>query len=122
VSEAEAIREADEPAIRAGQVEFVDRGDGRFAVRGDLTFKTAGIALEESKELFADHSILEIDLSGVKKADSAGLALLLEWVNWAKNYVREIRFRGVPDEILSMAQISEVDDMLSKGERWTGVI
>lgn len=122
MSEAEAIREAEEPAIRAGQVEFVDRGDGQFAVRGDLTFKTAGIALEESKELFADHSILEIDLSGVNKADSAGLALLLEWVNWAKNYVREIRFRGVPDEILSMAQISEVDDMLSKGERWTGVI
>ena len=112
----------EEPAIGPGQVEFVDLGDGRFAVRGDLTFRTAGIALEESKELFADHSILEIDLSGVRKADSAGLALLLEWVNWAKNYVREIRFRRVPDEILSMAQISEVDDLLSKGERWTGVI
>ncbi|MEJ2514713.1 MAG: STAS domain-containing protein [Gammaproteobacteria bacterium] len=111
-----------EPKIGPGQVEFVDKGDGHFAVRGDLTFRTAGIALAESKELFADHSILEIDLSEVKRTDSAGLALLLEWVNWAKNYVREIRFRNVPDEIFSIAQISEVDDLLSKGERWTGVI
>lgn len=119
---AEARPASDEPAIGPGQVEFVDLGDGHFEVRGDLTFRTAGIALEESKELFSDHSMLEIDLGGVQRADSAGLALLLEWVNWAKNYVREIRFRNVPDEILSMAQISEVDDLLSKGERWTGVI
>ena len=122
MTEVEPPQQLDEPAIGPGQIEFVDLGDGHFAVRGDLTFRTAGIALEESKELFADHSILEVDLGGVNRADSAGLALLLEWVNWAKNYVREIRFRNVPDEILSMAQISEVDDMLSKGERWTGVI
>lgn len=122
MSQAEAGHEPEATPVGPGQVEFVDRGDGKFEVRGDLTFRTAGIALEESKELFSDHSILEIDLGGVNKADSAGLALLLEWVNWAKNYVREIRFRNVPDEILSMAQISEVDDMLSRGERWTGVI
>lgn len=122
MSQVEAGHEPEATPVGPGQVEFVDRGDGKFEVRGDLTFRTAGIALEESKELFSDHSILEIDLGGVNKADSAGLALLLEWVNWAKNYVREIRFRNVPDEILSMAQISEVDDMLSRGERWTGVI
>ncbi len=122
MTEAQPVSAAAAPAIGPGQVEFVDQGDGRFAVRGDLTFRTAGIALEESKELFADHSILQIDLSEVKRTDSAGLALLLEWVNWAKNYVREIRFLNVPDEVLSIAQISEVDDLLSKGERWTGVI
>lgn len=113
---------ATEPEIGPGEVEFVELGSGRFAIRGDLTFQTATAALEESKELFADHAIIEIDLANVRRSDSAGLALLLEWVNWAKNYVREIRFKNIPKQVISIAQISEVDDMLYKGERWTGVI
>lgn len=117
-----APAEGTEPDIAPGEVEFVDLGGGHFAIRGDLTFTTATAALEESKELFADHAIIDVDLSDVRRSDSAGLALLLEWVNWAKNYVREIRFRNIPQQVLSIAQISEVDDMLYKGERWTGVI
>jgi phospholipid transport system transporter-binding protein len=103
-------------------LEFEDRGDGRFAVHGKLTFETAADALEQSKTLFADHARIELDLSDVRDGDSAGLAVLLEWVNWAKNYVREIRYTNVPSDILAIAQISEVDDMLTRGERWTGVI
>lgn len=114
---------AEAPAIAEvgpDQVEFEDQGGGKFAIRGDLTFKTAAIALEESKSLFADYSSLDIDLRGINRADSAGLALMLEWVNWARNNVREIRFRNMPAQIHSIAQISEVEDMLYKAERWTG--
>ena len=101
---------------------FEDLGDGRFALHGEMTFRTATDALEASKDLFADHARIELDMIGVTDGDSAGLAILLEWVNWAKNYVREIRYINVPSEIIAIAQISEVDDMLTKGERWTGVI
>ena len=101
---------------------FEDQGDGVFVVKGKLTFETVGDALEASKSLFADHARIELDLTEVEEGDSAGLALLLEWVNWAKNYVREIRYVNVPRGILAIAQISEVDDMLTRGERWTGVI
>lgn len=106
--------------VAPGQVEFDDRGDGRFAVLGDLSFQTVVVALEESKELFSEHSVIELDLAGVKRADSAGLALLLEWVNWARNNAREVRFRNIPEQILSIAQISEVEDMLYRAERWGG--
>ena len=103
-------------------IRFEDLGDGKFSVHGELTFLTATDALEQSKDLFADHARIELHMSEVTDGDSAGLALLLEWVNWAKNYVREIRYVDVPDQIVAIAQISEVDDMLSKGERWTGII
>lgn len=105
--------------IAPGQVEFEDRGEGRFAVRGDLSFQTVVGALEESRELFSSYATLEIDLGEVRRADSAGLALLLEWVNWARNSAREIRFHRVPAQIISIAQISEVEDMLDRAERWT---
>jgi len=101
---------------------FEDHGDGKFAMHGDLNFETVAGALEKSKTMFADHARIELDLTAIEDGDSAGLALLLEWVNWAKNYVREIRYINVPKGILVIAQISEVDDMLTRGERWTGVI
>ncbi len=104
------------------QIEIEDRGDGKFALRGELTFETANRALELSRELFGDHASIELDLAGIEEGDSAGLALLLEWVNWAKNFVREIRYVNVPSDITAIAQISEVDNMLTRGERWTGVI
>ena len=137
-------------------IRFEDLGNGKFALHGALTFSTATEALQTSKDLFADHARIELDLgqvgigadeageqagragtggnarrqekrgcfgiADVQDGDSAGLAVLLEWVNWAKNYVREIRYINVPDEIVAIAQISEVDDMLTKGERWTGII
>lgn len=102
------------------RVVFEPLGRGRFALRGELGFKTARDALEQSKVLFADLTIIELDLAGVTRADSAGLALLLEWVNWARNSVREITFRNIPAQILAIAEISEVEDMLHRAERWTG--
>ena len=102
-------------------IRFEDLGDGRFALHGDLTYDTVSRALDLSKQVFADHASIELDLTDIANGDSAGLALLLEWVNWAKNYVREIRFVSVPDSISDIARISEVEDMLSRGERWTGV-
>jgi phospholipid transport system transporter-binding protein len=101
-------------------VEFEDCGGGCFRLRGELSFPTVVAALERSKALFADHSVIELDLGGVSRADSAGLALLLEWVNWARSTAREIRFRNIPEQIRAMAQISEVEDMLNRAERWTG--
>jgi phospholipid transport system transporter-binding protein len=96
------------------EARFTDLGDGRFELSGDLSFQTAAAALEESKGLFSGHAAIEIDLAGVTRADSAGLALLLEWVNWAHRSDRRLRFRNLPAQILCIAEISEVEDMLPR--------
>ena len=101
---------------------FEDLGDGRFALSGVIGFPTAGDILEESKSLFEEYSVIKLDLSGVTQSDSAGLALLLEWINWARYYVREIRYFNIPEQIRAIAEISEVDSMLHAGERWTGPV
>jgi len=106
--------------VAEGKVEFRDRGDGRFEIVGDLGFQSVVKALEESKSLFAGHSSIELDLARVRRADSAGLALMLEWVNWARRNAHELRFSNIPAQIISIAQISEVEDMLYRAERWTG--
>ena len=99
-----------------------DLGDGRFAVSGEMTFATAEKLLRASENLFDDHTQIDVDLSEVTDSDSAGLALLLEWVTWANHSVREIRFTGMPEKVLAIARTTEVEPLLSKGERWSGFI
>jgi len=99
-----------------------NQGGGRFQFNGNMTFLTAGKILRESEEMFEDFSRIEVDLSGVTKSDSAGLALLLEWITWANHTVREIRFVGVPAKIDAIARTTEVDHLLKRGERWAGFI
>jgi phospholipid transport system transporter-binding protein len=97
-------------------------GDGRFALSGEMTFDTAEQILRASEAPFEEHTQLEIDLSEVTDSDSAGLALLLEWVTWANHSVREIRFTGVPEKVLAIARTTEVEPLLARGERWAGFI
>ena len=102
--------------------ELQDLGDGRFALTGEMSFDSAERILKASEKPFEDHTQIEIDLSGVTVSDSAGLALLLEWVTWANHTVREIRFEGMPERVMAIAKTTEVDGLLSRGERWAGFI
>jgi phospholipid transport system transporter-binding protein len=102
--------------------ELTDLGAGRFALSGDMTFDTAGQILRQSEEPFEEHTRIEVDLSGVEDTDSAGLALLLEWITWANHTVREIRFLEMPEKIRAIARTTEVEHLLKRGERWAGFI
>lgn len=106
----------------ANSFELKDIGDGRFVLTGEMTFDTAERILRASEIPFEEHTRIEVDLSGVKKADSAGLALLLEWITWANHTVREIRFIDMPARVLAIAKTTEVDNLLYRGERWSGFI
>ena len=99
-----------------------DLGEGRFELSGEMTFENAERILLASEEPFEQHTRIEVDLAGVTKADSAGLALLLEWITWANHTVREIRFLSMPERILAIARTTEVEQLLKRGERWAGFI
>jgi phospholipid transport system transporter-binding protein len=99
-----------------------DLGQGKFTLTGAMNFETAEEILRASETPFEEHTQLEIDLSGVTDSDSAGLALLLEWVTWANHSVREISFKDIPEKIQAIARTTEVEPLLSRGERWSGFI
>lgn len=105
-----------------GEFKLEDLGNGSFTLSGEMGFDTAGRILRDSEPVFEEHTRIEVDLAGVTKTDSAGLALLLEWITWANHTVREIRFLNTPDKLHAIARTTEVDDLLSRGERWSGFI
>ena len=106
----------------AGEFALAEVTAGRFTLSGAMTFDTVASILRQGEKLFDRHTRIEVDLSGVTDTDSAGLALLLEWITWANHTVREIRFTGMPPRIDAIARTTEVDHLLKKGERWAGFI
>ena len=104
------------------EYKLTEKGDGHFTLQGKMTFHSAGHILRESEQLFEQHTRIEMDLDGVSATDSAGLALMLEWITWANHTVREIRFTNVPAKLDAIAKTTEVDHLLKRGERWAGFI
>jgi phospholipid transport system transporter-binding protein len=91
-------------------------GDGRFRVSGVLDASTAREVLEQSEPRFAQSKEIDVDLGGVGESDSAGLALLIEWLRAARQGGWAIRFANVPAQIEALARISEVEDLIG-GEK-----
>jgi phospholipid transport system transporter-binding protein len=56
-----------------------------------------------------------MDCSGIVASDSAGLTVLLDWLAHAKREGRSLRFTNLPAELLAIARISEVDELLQRG-------
>lgn len=107
---------------QVSKFELRDLGEGRFALVGDMTFDTAERILRTSEAPFEQYTRIEVDFHEVTDSDSAGLALLLEWITWANHTVREIRFVSLPERIVAIAKTTEVDHLLNRGERWAGFI
>jgi phospholipid transport system transporter-binding protein len=91
--------------------------DGRLSAEGPLTFATAREARARGAQALAGAAAgaLEIDCSGVTAGDSAGLAVLLEWLSLAQRSGRRLRYTHLPQGLMALARISEVEDLLGRG-------
>ncbi len=96
-------------------MEISEPTQGRIVVSGELTFATARearqvgtLVLEGSRA-----SSLVIDCAGVTRGDSAGLAVLLDWLAWARRKSKPVRLENLPASLVAIAKISEVDGLLA---------
>lgn len=90
---------------------------GKFAARGALTFGNARAARSEGLHALRTSSArdLEVDCGGITHSDSAGLAVLLDWMAVMKREGRPLCFANLPSGLLAVARISGVEQMLQKG-------
>lgn len=96
----------------------VDRlEDRRYGLRGELSFATAAASLSVVLCALRDlkGGAVEIELTEVRNADSAGLALLIELVRWAKQQDIRLHFSHLSQQLESLAAVSGVDGLLPRG-------
>ena len=97
------------PAERAG---FVHEGAGRFRLEGEVGFGTVMHLLHESRHQFEHEQHVRLDFAGVERINSAGLALVIEWMREAQRDGWTLEIDNPPQELLAVARICDVEDIL----------
>jgi phospholipid transport system transporter-binding protein len=90
---------------------------GSLRAQGPLSFASARRACELGVQALAQagSGMLEIDCRGITVSDSAGLAVLLEWLAVARRARRSLRYTHLPEGLTSLARISDVQELLERG-------
>ncbi len=94
-------------------------GGGRHALDGVLTFATARAVHEAGQRVIlaagTGEAGLEFDCRGLTETDSAGVAVLINWLALARRLGRGLKYVGISEDVKAIARISEVDQLLESG-------
>jgi phospholipid transport system transporter-binding protein len=86
---------------------FSSRGGGVYELSGRLTFQTVPRFQEHiGSVLQGDAQPVTIDMQGVSLADSAGLALMIEWLQRARAARREMVFANIPEQVRQLIRVN----------------
>lgn len=89
------------------------RDEGCLMLKGVLTMQTVPELEKQARPLFSPgQGKFCIDLAAVQHADSSALALLLEWQRMARRLNTVITYRNLPEQLMQIAQVSELEDIL----------
>ncbi|MGR9114990.1 MAG: STAS domain-containing protein [Gammaproteobacteria bacterium] len=80
-----------------------------FAVAGELTFSGIDKKTIKSFDFLESANPITLDLSEVANTDSAGLALVIEWLKYAGSHQIELKFQNIPEQLLKLAKLSGLD-------------
>jgi phospholipid transport system transporter-binding protein len=104
---------------------LIDLGDGRFRLEGELNLRTVAALARESGRLFprrrartsaqppALERDFELDLGGVTQANSAAVALMIDWLARAQSVGTHLRISNWPESMVRIARFSNVADLLN---------
>lgn len=82
-----------------------------WTVAGPLTFASVPELQERSLPWFASPPST-LDLSGVERIDSAGIALVIEWARRAKMAGADMRLVNVPAGMTALSKTAGLDQLL----------
>jgi len=92
------------------QLEIIKTSDNNYHLSGDLIFSTIDNNIVNKLELTPNLPPIHIDLQALQKIDSAGVALLIEWIKFAKTHQLELLFDAVPPQLTALAKLSYLSE------------
>ena len=85
------------------------RAGGRYDIRGQSTFQTVPQYFSHTPQMLqGGDGPVPIDLAGVALADTAGIALLVEWHQQARAAGRALQFVNIPDQMRKIIYVSSL--------------
>jgi len=103
--------------LAAGEGAFVAVSPAVYRVEAALTLLTVTALRDPGLMLIGAASAeLTFDLAEVPEVDSAGLALLIDWLASARVRSLKLRYAKPGRTLLALARLSEVEPLLTEGE------
>lgn len=91
---------------------FNARENGVFEISGQVTFQTVPQFLSHTDQWLHDPApAVTIDMHSVTLADSAGLALMLEWTQLARAAKRQLSFVNIPPQMHELIRVNGLEQV-----------
>lgn len=84
---------------------------GEFQLSGSIDFVSTLTLLQQTHILFAQNGDITLNLHGVEQSNSAGLALLIHWLQIAQEKQCSITFKNIPSQLQAIAKISGIENL-----------
>jgi phospholipid transport system transporter-binding protein len=84
------------------------QNEENLSLAGDLCFHSVAGLSKNLASLSKDKQKLMVNLNAIAHSDSAGLAIILAWVQLAKQNKFILSFMHMPQQIIKMAEITGV--------------
>jgi ABC-type transporter Mla MlaB component len=92
---------------------FVAVSAGVYRVQAPLTFASVASLRQDGVKLIQSTQNLTFELQAVPAVDSAGLALLVDWLAAAKSHSCALRYVGPSETLISLARLSDVEKLIA---------
>ncbi len=91
-------------------VEIITQSDDSYRIQGSLTFNSINQSMIHTLNLPEDIQTITMDLQGLSKIDSAGLALLIEWKKLAQIQQITLLFKHIPAQLKALLKLSYISE------------
>ena len=93
---------------------MIVRDGDKLVLSGPLTLDTVKAIYGQGLQA-ADDGSLEVDMSKVEAVDSSAVSLMLNWLREAQRNSVNLYFSHVPENLLSLANLYGVEELLPLG-------
>lgn len=88
---------------------LTEQAPGYYTVEGSMTFASIDKKTLKSFKFLKGMDSIRIDLAKVEATDSAGLALMIEWIKLSRLSRIRLSFMNIPEQLLALAKLSGLD-------------
>ena len=87
---------------------ITEQQPGYYLVAGSLTFACINKQIVNALKL-TNNQTLTVNLESVVATDSAGLALMIEWIRQSYLQKINIHFKNIPEQLIDLAKLTGLD-------------
>ncbi|MEA3302909.1 MAG: STAS domain-containing protein [Pseudomonadota bacterium] len=92
--------------------ELKQAGEGRLTLCGSLDFDTVASLRPLLRRYLRPGEAVSVNLKRVGRCNSAGLALLLQWVEDARGQGSTIQYRNLPHSLTEIADLYDLKSLI----------